>query len=99
MDSRGTPLRLKTIRPSKEFHVSEPTVYEYLEDAIREADNWDSPIHSIRHIIRRDNGWVIMGHINCEWCCRCGLGYPVGNCNHFIRVHDAHPDREDNTKV
>ena len=50
------------------------TRYQTFEDAKNEVDNWDSPIISIRHIVRLSDGnYVIMGHINCEdrcpYCC------------------------------
>lgn len=48
-----------------------PTIYETAEQAIREADEWDSPIHSIRHVVRWSGGWAVKGHVNCESCPNC----------------------------
>lgn len=44
-----------------------------LEQAIKEVDNWDSNIYSVRHILQLEDGTLIwMGHINCEHCYYCG---------------------------
>lgn len=64
--------------------------YDTKEDAIAAADEWDSPIHSIRHVVRVGDKWAVMGHINCESeCHRCGnepFDVPVAGTRHAITV-------------
>ena len=59
------------------------------EEAINAADEWDSPAHAIRHVVRVGDEWAIMGHINCEDCHRCGNephDVPVTGARHAITV-------------
>lgn len=57
------------------------------ESAISACDEWDSPIHSIRHVVPcGENEWAFMGHINCETCKFCGWSIPVDGTRHFISV-------------
>jgi hypothetical protein len=57
--------------------------FDSLNQAISNVDKWDSPIHSIRHIVKLSNGkFAIMGHINCETCKYCEECYELKN---FIR--------------
>ena len=59
--------------------------YDTKEQAVAAADKWDS----IRHVVRLNGKWAIMGHINCEDCCRCGnepFDVPVDGTKHAITV-------------
>lgn len=46
-------------------------VFQTYEGALKASDSWDSPIHSIRHIIKYKDGFKLLGHINCEHCRYC----------------------------
>lgn len=59
--------------------------YNTIDEAIEGADNWDSPIHSIRHIIKYDGKYYIKGHINCESCEHCG-DLHAKNTRHAITI-------------
>lgn len=59
--------------------------FKIKEEAIEAADNWNSPIHSIRHVVIIDNEWAIMGHINCEHDCEF-----CNNPNHIPLVNTRH---------
>lgn len=45
--------------------------FDNLDDCIRVCDEWDSPIHSIRHVVKYLGKYYFYGHINCESCEHC----------------------------
>jgi len=63
--------------------------YRSADEAVAACDEWDSPIHSIRHVIRvGPSEWAIMGHINCEDCEFCHRGIPA-NTRHCVNIIQA----------
>ena len=60
--------------------------YSSASAAIQACDEWESPIHSIRHVVRDGDKFVIMGHINCEHCPRCGVDPSVEGTRHHITM-------------
>jgi hypothetical protein len=45
--------------------------FNTLDECIQACDNWNSPIHSIRHIYKYQDKYYFFGHINCESCEHC----------------------------
>ena len=57
------------------------------EIAIRECDKWNSPIHSIRHVVQcGPSEWSFLGHINCEHCEFCDAESWNPETRHCISV-------------
>lgn len=63
---------------------SKVIVFDSVEDAVRHAEAKPPGIISIYHVIKYEDKFLLVGHINCEHCAYCSEELPLLAPNAFV---------------